>query len=74
MVDNDAVTVYQWIAIILSGVLAATSIISALSSKKSAESSSASLGEARKLNEVAVSPHCYLRFAYGEYSPNGEWN
>ena len=33
MVDNDAVTVYQWIAIALSGMLAAISIISALSSK-----------------------------------------
>ena len=72
--QNDAVTVYQWITIALSVVLAATSIISALSSKKSAESSSASLSEARKLNEVAVSPHCYLRFAYGEHSPNGEWD
>lgn len=74
MVDNDAVTVYQWLTIALSAALALTSAISALSSKKSAESSSASLSEARKLNEAMVSSHCYLRVAYGEHSPNGEWD
>jgi hypothetical protein len=72
MLDNDTTTIYQWLTIALSAVLAVTSIISAISSKRSAQSSFDSLREAKKQNEAMVSPHCYLRFAYGERSPNGE--
>ncbi|MEE3501360.1 hypothetical protein [Acidiphilium acidophilum] len=72
--NSGSLPIYQLVTIVSSVALALTSIISALSSKKSAKFSSDTLDEAKRLNAVAVSPHCYFRFPYGEYSPDGEWN